>query len=66
MSLHTASQICLGLALVLGTAASGQYVAAAEPSAAVVAKYDKDNDQTLDWPEVQTAASARFDSDLTD
>jgi Ca2+-binding EF-hand superfamily protein len=45
----------------LGTAVGGHYAAATEPSAAVVAKYDKDSDQTLDWAEVQAAASARFD-----
>ncbi len=32
-----------------------------QPSAAVVAKYDKDSDKTLDLAELQTAASARFD-----
>ena len=46
----------------LGTALGGQHATATEPSAAVVAKYDKDSDKTLDWAEVQTAASARFDS----
>lgn len=61
MSHHAASEVCLGLALSLATAVSGQYATATEPSAAVVAKYDKDNDQTLDWAEVQTTASARFD-----
>ena len=62
MSHNTTSRLCLGLALLLGAAVSGQYAIATEPSAAVVAKYDKDSDQTLDWAEVQTAASARFDS----
>jgi hypothetical protein len=61
MSHNTPSRVCLGLALLLGTAVSGQYAIATEPSAAVVAKYDKDSDKTLDWGEVQTAASARFD-----
>jgi Ca2+-binding EF-hand superfamily protein len=61
MSHHTASQVCLGLALLLVTALSGQYAIATEPSAAVVAKYDKDSDQTLDWAELHTAASARFE-----
>jgi Ca2+-binding EF-hand superfamily protein len=51
----------LPLALLLGTAACGQSATASEPSAAVVAKYDQDSDQTLDWREVQAAAGARFD-----
>jgi Ca2+-binding EF-hand superfamily protein len=36
-------------------------VAAADTSAAVVAKYDKDSDRTLDLAEVTTAANARFE-----
>jgi len=36
-------------------------IAAADTSAAVVAKYDKDSDRTLDLSEVTAAASARFD-----
>jgi hypothetical protein len=51
----------LPLALLLASAAYGQFALATEPSAAVVAKYDKDGDKTLDWNEVQAAASARFD-----
>ena len=62
MSNHTTSRVCLGLALLLGTAFGRQHATATEPSAAVVAKYDTDSDKTLDWAEVQTAASARFDS----
>jgi hypothetical protein len=61
MSHRTRVQISLGFALVLTTAVVGQFANAAEPSAAVVAKYDKDSDKTLDWAEVQAAASARFD-----
>ncbi len=62
MSHHTTVQTALRLALVLTTAVVGQYAMAVEPSAAVVAKYDKDNDKTLDWAEIQAAASARFDT----
>jgi Ca2+-binding EF-hand superfamily protein len=53
----------LPLAVLIGTTVLGQYATAAEPSSAVVAKLDKDkdNDQTLDWTEVQAGASARFD-----
>ena len=61
MNDNSTSRVCLGLALLLGTAVGGHYATAAEPSAAVVAKYDKDSDKTLDRAEVQTAASARFD-----
>jgi len=39
--------------LLIGTAVLGQYAVAAEPSAAVVAQLDKDNDGTLDRKEVQ-------------
>jgi hypothetical protein len=35
--------------------------ALARPSAAIVAKNDKDSDQTLDLAEVKAAAGARFD-----
>ena len=51
----------LSVALLLASAACGTVATATEPSAAVVAKYDKDGDKTLDWNEVQAAASARFD-----
>jgi hypothetical protein len=51
----------LPLALLLATAVCGHCATAAQPSAAVVAKYDKDGDATLDWNEVQAAAGARFD-----
>src|SRR3984885_15614544 len=61
MSDNSTFRVCLGLALLLGTALGGHYATATEPSAAVVAKYDKDSDKTLDWAEIQTAASARFD-----
>jgi Ca2+-binding EF-hand superfamily protein len=51
----------LPLALLMTTAVCGHFATATEPSAAVVAKYDQDGDKTLDWNEVQAAASARFD-----
>jgi hypothetical protein len=51
----------LPLAVLIGTTVLGHYATAAEPSSAVVAKLDKDNDKTLDWAEVQAGASARFD-----
>jgi Ca2+-binding EF-hand superfamily protein len=35
-------------------------IASADTSAAVVSRYDKDNDRTLDLAEVKAAASARF------
>jgi hypothetical protein len=56
--------------LVMGIAAFNSLVAAglvmssanaATPAAAVVAKYDKDNDKTLDLAEVKAAAAAHFD-----
>jgi hypothetical protein len=56
----TTSLRTLPLALLLATGVCGQCATAAEPSAAVVAKYDKDGDKTLDWNEVQAAAGARF------
>jgi len=42
------------------TAVALQSAVAATPSE-VVAKYDKDNDKTLDWNEVKAAAAAHFD-----
>jgi hypothetical protein len=51
----------LGCAVLLALTLAGPCAAAAEPSAAVVAKYDKDSDKTLDWNEVEAAAGARFD-----
>ena len=48
------SLLALVAALALQTAAAG-------PPTDVVAKYDKDNDKTLDWNEVKDAAAAEFD-----
>jgi hypothetical protein len=39
----------------------GPQTAAADTPAAVVSKYDKDNDRTLDIAEVKAAANARFE-----
>jgi hypothetical protein len=61
MKHRTALHLGVALALALGAALSGPNATAAEPSSAVVAKYDKDSDKTLDWNEVQSAAGARFD-----
>ena len=61
MSQRTTLLSGLPLAVLLGAAVRGQYATAAEPSTAVVVKLDKDNDQTLDWAEVQAGASTRFD-----
>jgi hypothetical protein len=52
--------IVLGAAAVGGFA--GQSAWAQGDAAATVAKADKDNDQTLDLSEVQTAAGAKFDA----
>jgi len=51
----------LGFAVLLALALAGPGAAAAEPASAVVAKYDKDSDKTLDWNEVEAAAGAHFD-----
>jgi len=61
MSHRTTFQVGMALALLTAGAVCAQ-LAIAEPAAAVVAKYDKDNDKTLDWNEVQAAASAHFDA----
>jgi Ca2+-binding EF-hand superfamily protein len=50
----------LGFCGVLGIWVGSQ-AAAADTSTAVVAKYDKDNDRTLDLAEVKAAATSRFD-----
>jgi EF hand len=51
----------LGCAVLLALTLAGPCAAAAEPSAAVVAKYDKDSDKSLDLDEVKAAATAHFD-----
>jgi hypothetical protein len=57
------SAIVAAASLVLASAAQGIYlnVCSAQSASDVVAKYDKDNDQTLDLKEVQAAAAAHFD-----
>jgi Ca2+-binding EF-hand superfamily protein len=52
--------IAFGLCLLLGGALAAQ-IAGADTAAAVVSKYDRDSDQTLDLSEVNIAASARFE-----
>jgi Ca2+-binding EF-hand superfamily protein len=52
--------IALGLCVFLGVSLAPQ-IACADTAAAVVAKYDRDSDQTLDLAEMNTAASARFE-----
>jgi hypothetical protein len=54
--------IALGLCVFLGVSLAPQ-IACADSAAAVVSKYDRDSDQTLDLPEANTAASARFEWD---
>jgi len=51
----------LGFAILLALTLAGPCAAAAEPATAVIAKYDKDGDKSLDWNEVESAAGARFD-----
>jgi hypothetical protein len=51
----------LSLPVLLCTAVLEQQTLAAEPSTAV-SRLDHDNDQTLDWAEVQAGAGARFDT----
>jgi hypothetical protein len=60
MSYRTSTGFGLGVAALLAMAVAAPYVLA-ESSRAVVAKYDKDHDRTLDWNEVEAAAGARFD-----
>jgi len=52
--------IALGSSVFLGASLAPQ-IACADGAAAVVSKYDRDSDQTLDLAEVNTAASARFE-----
>jgi Ca2+-binding EF-hand superfamily protein len=52
--------LALGLCVFLAVSLAPQ-IACADTAAAVVSKYDRDSDQTLDLSEVNTAASARFE-----
>ncbi|HTB66879.1 MAG TPA: hypothetical protein VK727_11660 [Steroidobacteraceae bacterium] len=52
--------IALCSSVFLGASLAPQ-IACADGAAAVVSKYDRDSDQTLDLSEVNTAASARFE-----
>ncbi|HEY1899429.1 MAG TPA: hypothetical protein VGG49_06540 [Steroidobacteraceae bacterium] len=60
MSRTPSVSITLAFCAFLGMLLAPQIVSADTPSA-VVSKYDKDNDHTLDLAEVKAAASARFD-----
>jgi hypothetical protein len=55
----SAMPIGLGLCACLALSLAAQ-ITRADTAGAVVAKYDRDSDQTLDLVEVNTAASARF------
>ena len=61
MNHRTAISMSVVAALLWVATLGARGVNAAEPATAVVAKLDKDSDKTLDWSEVQAAASARFD-----
>jgi Ca2+-binding EF-hand superfamily protein len=60
MGHRSALQVGTSLAWLFGATLNLPPATAAEPSSAVIAKDDHDSDQSLDWREVQSAASARF------
>jgi Ca2+-binding EF-hand superfamily protein len=61
MSYRAKSGFGVTFTVLFGMALAAPYALATESSPAVVARYDKDNDKTLDWTEVETAAGAHFD-----